>query len=52
MPRDANLILPLQGRWQGAALTEGYSPLDRMTPLHHSLREWSPSPSRGGMVNP
>ena len=28
-------ILPCKGRWHGAAMTEGYHPLDGATPLHH-----------------
>jgi hypothetical protein len=32
------VILPCKGRWQRAALTEGYPPLDRTTPLRHALR--------------
>ena len=43
-------ILPLQGRWQGAALTEGCNRGERGTPLHHWLRQRSPSPYRGGFI--
>ncbi|WP_237236466.1 flagellar basal body P-ring protein FlgI [Sphingobium sp. RAC03] len=39
-------ILPLQGRWQGVALTEGCRPIEGVTPLHRLRR--SPSPFRGG----
>ncbi len=44
------IILPLQGRWLAAGQTEGCAPLDRETPLHHSLRERSPSPNGGGFM--
>ena len=30
-----DFILPFEGRWQRAALTEGYCPLDGVIPLHH-----------------
>ena len=33
-----HLILPLRGRWQPEGLTEGYPPLDSVTPLRQALR--------------
>ncbi len=34
----ATQILPCKGRWQRAALTEGYRALESATPLRHALR--------------
>ncbi|RSU80347.1 hypothetical protein BRX37_01550 [Sphingomonas sp. S-NIH.Pt3_0716] len=42
-------MLPCKGRWLAAGQTEGYPPLDSVTPLHHFV---VPLPLQGRKLQP